>query len=146
MRSETDANVTSRINEFLKHVQYSSGDTAVYVGHSLFFRQFCSHIVGPVIKNKKPELAENMSKFKLSNSSMIAITIVFPDGHLKQGFVKPFVEDACLMFDSSFDTTEERENVNSKSGKSTPDSHENTRGEGVEGVEMVAMIAPENKL
>lgn len=137
LRSETDANIASRINEFLKHIQYSSGDTAIYVGHSLFFRQFCSHIVGPVIRNKKPELGENMAKFKLANSSMLALTIVFPDGHLKQGFVKPFVEDACLMFGSSFDTTATEDNNNT--GKRVQD---NTQVE----VEMVGMVSSENNL
>ena len=72
---------------------------------------------------------------------MLALTIVFPEGHLKQGEVKPFIEDACLMFGGSFDLLDIPED---SAGVEEPTPSRAAASQ-VE-VEMTTLKTPDNKL
>ena len=86
-----------RLKEFLEFVHHNGHDTAIYVGHSHFYKDLCASIIGSKLPIIKPDIAIKLSKYKLSNASMLGLTIVFPhDSDV------PFIEDASLLFGGDF--------------------------------------------
>lgn len=78
MHAESKNDVDHRIVEFIKFIQYNNSSSCIFVGHSLFFKEFCNHFVGPALKRKHPELGEDMINHKMLNCTMLGMTIIFP--------------------------------------------------------------------
>ena len=97
---ETEADQQDRIREFISFVRYSDATTPVFVGHSLFFRAFYSKRVSNMLSKNRPDLAANMRKFRLSNATLLAVTLHFLD--LPNGNTDATILDADLIFGGGF--------------------------------------------
>lgn len=95
---DSKGDVDKRIEEVLNFIRYEDFETAIFVGHSLFFKRLCSKHVSAELERNRPELANNMKKHKLSNASMLAVTLRFSDNKA----VRPRIKDAELMFGGRF--------------------------------------------
>jgi hypothetical protein len=79
-------------------VQYSQTETVIFVGHSLFFKKFYSEHISDELKSKNPDLAFQMSKYKLDNAGLLGVTVEFPENGSR-----PTIVDCEIMFGSRFD-------------------------------------------
>jgi hypothetical protein len=100
VNSESKTDIERRVREFISFIQFNGSNQTIFVGHSMFFREFLQSVVSssPTFKSKYPELATNMTKYKLQNCTMLGLTIIFnPNTGAAQ------IEDASLMFGGGFD-------------------------------------------
>lgn len=93
---DTSTEVDERIDEFLRHSRYCGAPIPVYVGHSLFFKDFYSKRVAKVLELNRPEMAKNM-KHKLDNAVMMAVKVTYTGVKGEAQIV-----DAALMFGGNF--------------------------------------------
>jgi hypothetical protein len=105
-----------RINEFLSFVQYCGDENPIFVGHSLFFKLFYSRRVSDYLENGRPDLANNLKRYKLRNATVLAVTVIFGEDH---------IYDAEIIFGDmsgqhmGFQVTEEMENLSEHSPRSS---------------------------
>ena len=72
--------IEDRTSDFLHTAQFCDSPNPIFIGHSNFFRNFCASHLSEALKINRPVLAENMLKFRLSNATMLAVTVLFePD-------------------------------------------------------------------
>eukprot|EP01038_Epipyxis_sp_PR26KG_P004938 gene4938-6910_t len=76
---ESDREQQDRIKEFLTFIRYCDAKNPVFVGHSLFFKAFYSKRISDLMKRNRPELSENLRRFRLSNATVLAVTVLFSD-------------------------------------------------------------------
>lgn len=95
---DSKADVDKRVDEVLNFIRYEEFETAIFVGHSLFFKRLCSRHVSHELLRNRPELAANLKKHKLSNATVLAATIRFSDDKS----TRPRIKDAELMFGGRF--------------------------------------------
>ncbi len=74
---EGNLGVEDRTSDFIRSAFYCESATPIFVGHSNFFRYFCSKHLSDAIKVNRPILSSNLEKFRLSNATMLAVTILF---------------------------------------------------------------------
>jgi hypothetical protein len=83
--------------KFLNYVQHSGDKFPIFVGHSLFFRHFYSRRVSVKSLSAKgrPNLAQELKKYKLSNCTVLALTIEFgEDCSVGGGLLPQFLAQA----------------------------------------------------
>jgi hypothetical protein len=97
---ENDREQLERVREFLTFSRYCEHNLPVFVGHSLFFKAFCSSRISAVMSRKRPHLSANLKKFRLSNASLLAVTVKYTD--LDNGCSEAVVVDADLLFGGGF--------------------------------------------
>lgn len=71
------ADQQARIREFLSFVRYGAAEMPVFVGHSLFFKEFYRLRISQQLDKNRPLLAEHMRRFRLSNATLMAVTVRF---------------------------------------------------------------------
>lgn len=89
-----------RIREFLTFSRYCPHTIPVFVGHSLFFRAFYSKRISKAMARKRPNLSDNMKRFKLSNATLMAVTVKYSD--LEGGASDALILDADILFGGGF--------------------------------------------
>lgn len=89
-----------RLVEFSTFVRLCDDDSPIFVGHSLFFRNFCSKRISTFLARNRPMLTSNMRQNKLGNGTLIAVTILFND--IDNGCSDCTIIDADLIFGGSF--------------------------------------------
>lgn len=67
----------ARIREFVNHTRYCEAEVPVFVGHSLFFKGFYSKRISKALALNRPDLAECMRKHRLSNGTLLAVTVKY---------------------------------------------------------------------
>lgn len=76
---DSEQNQQERIKEFLTLARYGDAQLPIFVGHSLFFKAFyCKHISASLLRDR-PELSENLKRFRLGNGTLLAVTVLFKD-------------------------------------------------------------------
>jgi broad specificity phosphatase PhoE len=76
---EGHAEVDERVMDFLSLVRYCPHSHPIFVGHSLFFKALCSTRVSRMLDKNRPLLAERLGNHRLSNATVLALTVVFTD-------------------------------------------------------------------
>lgn len=94
--SKTDQR--DRVNEFVSFVRYCDSKMPVFVGHSLFFKSFYSKRLSDLLERNRPELAANLKKYRLSNATVLAVTVLFGG----RNEVNSKILDADVLFDGGF--------------------------------------------
>jgi broad specificity phosphatase PhoE len=89
-----------RVREFLTFARYCDAKLPVFVGHSLFFKAFYSRRLSHELIANRQSLSENLKKFRLSNASMLAVTVRFQDK--ENGTSDAMIIDADLIFGGGF--------------------------------------------
>lgn len=89
-----------RVREFITFSRYCDYNLPVYVGHSLFFKAFCSKRISAVMCRKRPYLSANLKRYRLSNASLLAVTVKYTD--LDNGCSEAVIIDADLIFGGGF--------------------------------------------
>lgn len=89
-----------RIREFLTFTRYCPHTMPVFVGHSLFFRSFYSKRISKVMERKRPNLSANMKKYKLSNATLLVVTVKYHD--MDHGESDAMILDADVLFGGGF--------------------------------------------
>jgi hypothetical protein len=97
---DTERDQQDRIVEFLTFSRYCESKIPVFVGHSLFFRAFYSKRVSKRLLINRGQLSENLKRFRLSNASMLAVTVAYKDN--KDGSSEAVMLDADLIFGGGF--------------------------------------------
>lgn len=95
---ESDTEQQDRVLEFINYARYCDFKTPVFVGHSLFFKAFYSRRVSKLLATYRPELAENMRKYRLSNATLLAVHVLFSDDLDGDALIL----DADILFDGGF--------------------------------------------
>lgn len=124
---DNDREQQERIREFLTYSRYCDAQLPVFVGHSLFFKAFYSKRVSNELLKNRRTLSENLKKFRLSNASMLAVTVRYLD--VEGGASEAIMIDADLIFGGSFHGVPQENNAtqgnNNLSGKSDGNSSGN---------------------
>jgi hypothetical protein len=89
-----------RVREFITFSRHCDYNLPVFVGHSLFFKEFCSKRISAVMCRKRPHLSANLKRYRLSNASLLAVTVKYVD--LDNGCSEAVVVDADLIFGGGF--------------------------------------------
>jgi hypothetical protein len=89
-----------RVTEFLTFCRYCEAKLPVFVGHSLFFKAFYSRRISNELLLNRQSLSENLKKFRLSNASMLAVTVKFLDRD--NGLSEAMIIDSDLIFGGGF--------------------------------------------
>ena len=97
---DNDKDQLERIREFISYSRYCPHPVPVFVGHSLFFRAFYSKRISAVMARKRPNLSANMKKYKLSNATLLAVTVKYHD--LECGSSDAMILDADVLFGGGF--------------------------------------------
>eukprot|EP00428_Durinskia_dybowskii_P076483 CAMPEP_0170355624 /NCGR_PEP_ID=MMETSP0117_2-20130122/741_1 /TAXON_ID=400756 /ORGANISM="Durinskia baltica, Strain CSIRO CS-38" /LENGTH=1335 /DNA_ID=CAMNT_0010609673 /DNA_START=108 /DNA_END=4115 /DNA_ORIENTATION=- len=98
--SDSEKDQLERVREFITFSRYCPHAIPVFVGHSLFFRKFYSKRVSKVMSRRRPHLSASMKRFKLSNATLLAVTVKYHD--LEQGSSDAMILDADLLFGGGF--------------------------------------------
>ncbi len=88
-----------RVREFISFVRHCDAKLPVFVGHSLFFKAFYSKRISTVLYANRPEISANLKKFRLSNASLLAVTVSFVE---IDGLNEAVITDADLIFGGGF--------------------------------------------
>jgi hypothetical protein len=88
------------VREFITFSRHCDYNLPVFVGHSLFFKEFCSKRISAVMCRKRPHLSANLKRYRLSNASLLAVTVKYAD--LDNGCSEAVVVDADLIFGGGF--------------------------------------------
>ena len=129
---ETDKDVQDRVRDFLCFVRYCEAERPLFVGHSLFFKAFYSKRVSessfirPKEKSnstnannnttdnnnnnnekdeeilKRLELLTNLRKHRLTNASLLAVTVAFCSSDRHDGTCEADIIDAEVLFGGGF--------------------------------------------
>jgi len=70
---DTHKMLDERYHDLICTLTYSSFDTAILVGHSLFFRNFCQRYVGETLKLKDRKFAKSLTSEKIENAACLAL-------------------------------------------------------------------------
>ena len=97
---ENDRDQLERVREFITYSRYCPHNLPVFVGHSLFFKAFCSKRISAVMSRKRPHLSANLKKYRLSNATLLAVTVRYLD--LDNGCSEAVILDADLLFGGGF--------------------------------------------
>lgn len=97
---ETDKDQLERVREFLTFSRYCPHDMPVFVGHSLFFKEFYSKRISAVMARKRPNLTANLKRYRLSNATLMAVTVKYIE--LENGCSEAVILDADLLFGGGF--------------------------------------------
>ena len=89
-----------RVREFITFSRYCPHDMPVFVGHSLFFKAFYSKRISTMLAKKRPNLSANLKKYRLSNASLLVVTVKYLD--LESGSSDALILDADLLFGGGF--------------------------------------------
>lgn len=89
-----------RVREFLTFARYTDSKLPVFVGHSLFFKAFYSKRISNELLLNRQSLSENLKNFRLSNASMLAVTVKFVE--VENGQSDAMIIDADLIFGGGF--------------------------------------------
>ena len=108
---DTEVDQNERIREFISFIRYNDALNPIFVGHSLFFRNFYSKRVSNMLNNNRPELSSNMKKYRLSNATLMAVTLYFFE---KQDGVDATILDCDLIFGGGFHGAEDDSHENSE--------------------------------
>lgn len=92
----------------------------IFVGHSNFFRLFCSQRVSSTLMKNRPALASNLRRYKLSNATLIAIALKYYDDG-EDGNCGAEVIDADLIYEGGFHGGDDHEAINDDRVKSDHD-------------------------
>ena len=100
---DSAADRNERMSEFVNFTRYCDGGSPVFVGHSLFFRQFCASRISTYLKRNRPALASRIKKFKLANATLLAVTLQYNvDSMAADGSVGCTILDADLICGGGF--------------------------------------------
>lgn len=102
---DSKADQADRLKEFISFARYCDAKTPIFVGHSLFFKNFYSKKVSEVLSKRRPELVENLRKYRLGNATVLAVTVLFSahdDGEC-------MILDADVLFGGGFHGHEEKD-------------------------------------
>jgi hypothetical protein len=97
---DSSADQQERVREFMTFARYCDSKLPVFVGHSLFFKAFYSKRISNELLNNRKSLSENLKCFRLSNASMLAVTVQFIEK--ENGQVDSMIIDADLIFGGGF--------------------------------------------
>lgn len=97
---ESEREQQDRVNEFLNYSRYCDAKIPVFVGHSLFFRAFYSKRVSSQLFQNRRHLSEQLKRFRLSNASMLAVTVAYQEK--EGGYSDAVMIDADLIFGGGF--------------------------------------------
>jgi hypothetical protein len=97
---DSKSDQTDRVNEFVTFVRYCDAKMPIFVGHSLFFKYFYSKKLSELIERNRPELAENLKKYRLSNATVLAVTVLFGG----RNEINSKILDADVLFGGGFHT------------------------------------------
>ena len=94
---EASESVDIRVHYVMEMLKYMPHDSAILVGHNIFFRRFLRTYLSEAFKNEEPLLAENALYGKLSHAACCKLTIEFdPD---------PLKDDRILRLEPLFGST-----------------------------------------
>ncbi len=96
---ENEAQQQDRVREFISFVRHCDAKLPIFVGHSLFFKAFYSKRISTVLLNNRPQISENLKKFRLSNASLLAVTVSFVE---MDSSTEAIITDADLIFGGGF--------------------------------------------
>jgi broad specificity phosphatase PhoE len=91
-----------RVREFVTFARYCDAQVPVFVGHSLFFKAFYSKRISKDLFKNRHHLSENLKKFRLSNATMLAVTVSFQDYTHGEGLSEAVMIDADIIFGGGF--------------------------------------------
>jgi len=97
---ENERDQLERVTEFLTFSRYCGHGLPVFVGHSLFFKAFYSKRISAVLARKRPHLSANLKRYRLSNATLLAVTVRYRD--LENGASEAVILDADLPFGGGF--------------------------------------------
>eukprot|EP00598_Pedospumella_elongata_P005723 CAMPEP_0184980830 /NCGR_PEP_ID=MMETSP1098-20130426/10714_1 /TAXON_ID=89044 /ORGANISM="Spumella elongata, Strain CCAP 955/1" /LENGTH=577 /DNA_ID=CAMNT_0027504313 /DNA_START=415 /DNA_END=2148 /DNA_ORIENTATION=- len=97
---ENEKDQLERVREFVTFSRYCGHGLPVFVGHSLFFKAFYSKRVSAVLARKRPHLSANLKRYRLSNATLLAVTVRYRD--LENGSSEAVILDADLPFGGGF--------------------------------------------
>lgn len=89
-----------RVREFLTFSRYTDAKIPIFVGHSLFFKAFYSHRISKRLDKNKKSFSEKLRKFRLSNASLLAVTVIYKEQ--RDGTADAIIVDADLIFGGGF--------------------------------------------
>ena len=87
-----------RIGDFISFSRHWDSQCPIFVGHSLFFKAFYSRRLSPIIERIRPELSENLKKYRLGNASVLAVTLLYSSSKDTECTIL----DADVIFGSGF--------------------------------------------
>lgn len=102
-----------RVQEFLTFSRFCESKIPVFVGHSLFFKAFYSRRISDELLKNRKHLSEHLKKFRLSNASMMAVTVAYLDK--ENGMSDAVIIDADLIFGGGFHGSLTIDEINAKS-------------------------------
>jgi len=97
---DNEYDVQERIREFVTFARYCDADIPIFVGHSLFFKAFYSKRISNELYSNRRYLSDNLKKFRLSNASLLAVTVSFVD--VEHGLSDAILLDADVIFGGGF--------------------------------------------
>lgn len=101
---ESEAEQQDRVREFISFIRYSDAVFPVFVGHSLFFKEFYSKRISSILRRNRPDLAAKMRRHRLSNATLMALTIEFIE---RPSGCDATILDADLIFGGGFHGVDE---------------------------------------
>lgn len=66
-----------RTSEFVSFTRYCDAKMPIFVGHSLFFKQFYSNRHAKYLETIRPSITGDLTKFRLGNASVLAVTLLY---------------------------------------------------------------------
>lgn len=114
---DSERDQQSRIREFVTFMRYEESKIPIVVGHSLFFKAFYSKRISHSLMQNRKYLSHNLQKFRLSNASMLAVTVAF--GDVDNGCSEALLLDADLIFGGGFHAPGNQGNRNSLERKAS---------------------------
>jgi len=74
---DTKKMLDERYHDLICTLKYSPFETAILVGHSLFWRNLCKRYVGDVMKMKDKQFAKDLAGTKMENAACLALDFDF---------------------------------------------------------------------
>jgi bisphosphoglycerate-dependent phosphoglycerate mutase len=108
---DTKSEQLERVLEFVNFTRYCGDEIPIFVGHSLFFKLFCSQRISSTLMKNRPALAANLRRYKLSNATVIAVALkYYDDGN--EGKCDCEIIDADLIYGGGFHGGDDHETLN----------------------------------
>ena len=99
---ESEPEQQERMLEFISFMRYSDDYCPIFVGHSLFFRKFYKTRLSSTLRRNRPLLSDNLLKYRLANTTVLAMTLEFFDVPKSSSGCDARIVDADILFGGGF--------------------------------------------
>ena len=97
--SDSKRSLKSRFEELWATLRWFDINSAVLVGHSLFFREMMRLFIGKGFATRQPELVADLKTHKMNNAAVLHVRVTFPTDFAAH--MRPEITSAKLLFGST---------------------------------------------